>query len=316
MQASVCVAGNWRRGVASTADSGETWQVRTVPPLLSSPSEVAKLRFISPHDGWLYNHHAVLVTHDGGTTWTDDPHLPGALTIEAAGDDLWAIEGFCGYYYPCDYRLVSSADAGATWQPAIVPPAILGGLGGSVGLIKAGPQDAWIVSVTGKGSAALIGTHDGGATWDDLTLPCSGFEGLPAVAATDAAHLWLLCSGQPGAGNQAKWLYKSSDGGAQWRLVAETAWLERAGLRNLPTGGYARQLVATSDQKAFMGLGRGQLWMTRDGGQEWDCTGVPNEGDVGILDIFFIDDDHGWAATRTAIWRTADGGDTWERLAP
>jgi photosystem II stability/assembly factor-like uncharacterized protein len=304
MQGRVCADGTWRNMLAATQDGGQTWQT------VGSPAVAGVLRFANASDGWLLGE-TPLVTRDGGVTWTEDHQLQNAIALEVADGSVWVIQGRCDSSNQCEYLLLVSSDVGRTWQPAHVQPSIVGYV---PRLVRVGSRDAWIVSYAGKAHTHLLATHDGGMTWQDVPTPCSSFQSLPAFAPLDAARLWLLCSGQPGAGNQLKWLYASSDGGREWRRVPDTAWPGSADLGNLPTGGYIRALVVISDQRAFIGLGRNPLWATRDGGQTWDCVVVPNENDAGILGILFVDEQHGWAATQTAIWRTIDGGDTWERI--
>ena len=60
-----------------------------------------------------------------------------------------------------------------------------------------------------------------------------------------------------------------------------------------------------------MGLGRGGLIWTTDGGRTWRealsyLIANPFDGSVGP--IFFVDQRNGWVVTRIGIFRTADGG--------
>lgn len=316
MQGWICSEGHRQSALSATADGGQTWRVLHSPWMQrivsNEVSQTLALRFISPLNGYLLGEH-LLATHDAGETWAKVSALDNLIELEAVGDSIWAIQGPCRDLLHCEFRLLTSSDAGTSWQLADVQPPIIGGW---PRLVRVGSQTAWIISVTGKSSAALLATADGGATWQDLPIPCSGFEAPPDMAAVDAAHLWLLCSGMPGAGSQAKWLYVSSDGGRGWRLIADPLMAERPPFGNLFIYGYVRDLVAVSDERAFIGLGRGPLMMTRDGGLSWEPTAVPNVNDSGIWQVLFADDQHGWATTQTDIWRTTDGGDTWERLVP
>jgi photosystem II stability/assembly factor-like uncharacterized protein len=304
MRGQVCADGAWRDMLTATTDGGQTWQV------IGSLGMPGVLRFISREDGWLLGEH-VLVTRDGGASWAEDSALQDVHSLEAIGSDVWAIQGSCEAIGSCDYRLLMSSDAGRTWHSAPAePPAVRYG----ARLARAGLQDAWLLSGGGERPRALFATHDGGTTWQELTIPCTGFGSH--LVAVDAAHVWFLCSGLGGAGSEPKWLYASSDGGEEWQLVAETAWPGFMGIANLPLSGYAHHLAVVSPERAFIGLGRGSLLMTIDGGQSWTYPWIERETDVGITGIVFVDEEHGWAATRAAIWRTTDGGDTWERLAP
>jgi photosystem II stability/assembly factor-like uncharacterized protein len=277
------------------------------------PGVPGTLRFISPQDGWLLGESTMLVTRDGGATWAVDDQLHDVMALEAVDESVWAIEGHCESHDQCSRVFLVSDDFGHTWQPAPTQP-VLPGYGAR--LVRAGLQDAWISTGGGELPKYLFGTHDGGTTWHELTVPCQNWN--TQLAAVDASHLWFLCGSLPGGRTELKWLYASADGGTEWQLVRETGRGGLADLGNLPTVGHWVSFVATSPTRAFVGLYGDSLLVTTDGGQTWDCAVVPDgpDSELGILQVVFADEQHGWATTSTALWRTRDGGDSWERLAP
>jgi photosystem II stability/assembly factor-like uncharacterized protein len=310
-QIGACTGGQFQTGLARTSDGGDTWQS------LGSPSAVGQLRFVSLLDGWLLGPNPPLVTHDGGATWTEDAQLDGVVMIEAVDDSIWAARRHC-QDIDCDYELLNSSNRGITWQPMAAQPPLQGGRvlppmpGYRLQVARVGPRDAWVLSGGNEIPLAIFTTDDGGISWEALTLPCEGFAYF--LAAADAAHVWLLCSNVAGAGSATKFLYVSSDGGAEWHLIGDSAPLAEPGVHNLPMMGYVRDFVAVSSQRAFIGHARGILIMTRNGGSTWTAPQLGPLGD-GILQVVFVDEQHGWVALQDALWRTTDGGDTWERLA-
>jgi photosystem II stability/assembly factor-like uncharacterized protein len=311
MQGRVCSDGTWRNIVAATQDGGQTWRA------VSSPAATGVLRFVSPSDGWLIGE-STLSTHDGGVTWIEDPVLKGVVVLEAVGDSIWAVQERCQATYECDHELVVSSDRGATWKPMVAQPPLHGGRvlppmpGYRLQVTRIGLEDAWILSGGNSFPASVFVTHDGGATWQHVSVPsCTEWSYILATIHSD--RLWLLCSGLPSAGGQSKELYESLDEGTEWQLITGSATLTEPGHHNLPGRGYTSSFVAISERRAFMGLSRGGLVTTQDGGQIWRTVPLQDIGD-GIVQVVFVDQQHGWVATRTAIWRTTDGGDTWERI--
>ena len=67
-----------------------------------------------------------------------------------------------------------------------------------------------------------------------------------------------------------------------WHRVAETAYPNQDGARNLPMMGYIHGFAATSPTRAFLGLYGDSLLMTTDGGQTWDCAVAPQGADEEI----------------------------------
>jgi photosystem II stability/assembly factor-like uncharacterized protein len=103
-----------------------------------------------------------------------------------------------------------------------------------------------------------------------------------------------------------KWFYSSNDGGLTWNR-----WKEP------PSGGYLDDLAVVSVQRSFIGLGRGTLLGTLDGGLSWRDeidTRQANPADASGWRLLFLQQRYGWAALQNQIFRTQDGGETWELI--
>ena len=146
---------------------------------------------------------------------------------------------------------------------------------------------AYILATTQASPTALVHwqlsfTADSGATWTSRLVPCGGPFALGAeVAASSTDDLWLLCGSQASAGEQSKQLFRSSDGGATWSLVAAAVLGAPAQAsvppNPLPLAGYIapftighRNLAVASPETAWLFPSRAVLYITSDGGASWD----------------------------------------------
>lgn len=152
-----------------------------------------------------------------------------------------------------------------------------------------------------------------------------------AAAAGD--NVWLLC--ERGA------VLRSTDMGAKWETT------------RIDTDGKLRDIAFLDEKRGVIAADAGTLWMTADGGRTWTArkldtadpltsvTAVgerlwvggyggtvfhspdagatwvrqPTSATRAINDIFFLDENHGWAVGWVGlILRTADGGRTWQEV--
>jgi photosystem II stability/assembly factor-like uncharacterized protein len=152
-----------------------------------------------------------------------------------------------------------------------------------------------------------------------------GAGGQLALSGTD--DLWLVCGGGASGGSQAKILYRSSDGGASWKVAAATPQppgeppvTPSAG--SLPLQGYVapysvghKTLAVLSATDAWLFPTGGVVLATTDGGGDWTPVTQLQRADFGsggAGNITFIDADHGWVAEfGVGVWQTVDAT-TWE----
>jgi photosystem II stability/assembly factor-like uncharacterized protein len=118
---------------------------------------------------------------------------------------------------------------------------------------------------------ALLATSDGGQTWRTRASPCTQAVAAGALIDLVTPSLgWIVCLGQPGAGNEEKAVFSTTDGGRSWSAGASAVNCPR---RNLHGGlggyGYPAGIAFAADGFGILWESRGTLYVTRDRGIHW-----------------------------------------------
>jgi photosystem II stability/assembly factor-like uncharacterized protein len=147
----------------------------------------------------------------------------------------------------------------------------------------------------------------------------NSLEGRPLVPgpsfALNADVEWQLCLGGVAAGNGEKYLFHTTDGGVDWKLISQTTLgnpTPQPGVGELPNGNGVVQILFLDDTHGWMGMNSPgyNLWRSQDGGVTWtSITAIPPA--VPVTSITFSDPMHGTAVTPEGDWTTSDGGVTW-----
>lgn len=163
-------------------------------------------------------------------------------------------------------------------------------------------------------SGTVLRTTDGGAIWQQLTIPGTAtldFRDIDAISETTAYTLSI----GPGPASR---IYKTTDAGAHWTLQFQNddpkAFFDAMAFWDADRG------LAISDSVD----GRFVIITTRDGGRTWTRVApgalppaLPGEGAFAGsgTNIAVMNGNRAWigtgAATRARMLRTADGGRTW-----
>lgn len=173
-----------------------------------------------------------------------------------------------------------------------------------------------VYMVGNHGRLALLETRDGGKTWKRQRPPCQSMAALTDLVTARSA--WLMCLGQGGAGNESKALYRTTDGGKHWQLLAHVPLTGGRVQGGIQSYGYPQGMAFTRDGLGILWESRGTLYVTRDGGKHWTAKPklVQPEVDFGKGGAVFS---HGRAfvlvargASRPArLLETQDYGHTW-----
>jgi photosystem II stability/assembly factor-like uncharacterized protein len=127
------------------------------------------------------------------------------------------------------------------------------------------------VAVRNHDALLLLATTDGGRTWRRRPSPCTQALAFSALADLVTPALgWIVCLGEPGAGNESKAVYRTTDGGRHWHVGAEEVnWPRPRFHGGIESYGYPFGISFAPDGFGILWESRGTLYVTRDGGSRW-----------------------------------------------
>jgi photosystem II stability/assembly factor-like uncharacterized protein len=315
--------GTWGIAIRQTVDGGAIWTPLPAPDVQpgfkmdfrsSDPNLVSQIRFVNGKTGWIFGP-GLFYTQDGGKVWHPVVFSGAVVALEPGvpGKPIWAIAQVCLQIPDCTTQLFqASPDRPDQWSPVSYIPV----LHPVLAFIRPDSQDGYILSNVSNESfqVSLISTHDEGQSWTSVSTGCISEQ--PLLAASDRSHLFLLCSGMPGAGNQSKQFYTSTDGGETWNLIQNPNagnTLGSYGYSNaLGSYGYSNALVFLTPKVGVLALGRSSLFTTQDGGRSWTWSSINNMRDASGWVLDAPGGQEIFAALWTTIYHSLDGGLTWQ----
>jgi photosystem II stability/assembly factor-like uncharacterized protein len=118
---------------------------------------------------------------------------------------------------------------------------------------------------------ALFATSDGGQTWRRRASPCTQAVAAGALIDLVTPRLgWIVCLGQPGAGNEEKAVFRTTNGGQSWSAGASAVTYPRRDVHGGLGGyGYPAGIAFAADGFGILWESRGTLYVTRDRGLHW-----------------------------------------------
>jgi photosystem II stability/assembly factor-like uncharacterized protein len=277
---------------------------------------------------WMMTGSGLLVSSDGGATWSDatptgvNLGVFGTLPIFCAldGSDAWlaAVTATDQYGEPAQVGVWQTSDGGRSWTRSATVPDPSEAIPMAIQFVDA--DHGWLLmGLIGMArSALLFGTDDGGATWIQLAGTWAGT--LDFVSATQG---WLAF---PGGAAGDEGVYATTDGGKTWTLTSAT-FLAPVGGEYMTLDGF-RFLslslgIAATNSGEWGAVGEFEVWMTSDGGASWQevgswpastTTSVSCAFDVISAAVWVVLDCNSTDSSVTALDWTVDGGADWTTL--
>jgi photosystem II stability/assembly factor-like uncharacterized protein len=338
---SVCEA--W---VDATADGGERWQaqpafvayqaadnVKTALPESQVPNPdrlgADGLVFMSAEDGWAYGP-GLFVTHDGGREFRRLNVSSPVLGVVASGGRVWVLEQRClpanqsndgGWPSKCDRSVLLSGPVGGDSLSPVggqIPgfPLAPGAMDGSQFPTEIVHANSILAVLAGP--YGLDVTNNGGRTWRRASYPCKGMYGgnvvssgwgPGSVAMDPTGSIWLVCAGEPGAGQQPKQLWRSLNNAKTWLGPYPLSW-----------SGYADTIYPVSSTVAWNYGSRAPVLRSTNGGHTWKALleSVFNDAEGGPAAFSAIGTQDAWAIPSdqvpTEVLRTTNGGRSWQSV--
>ncbi len=219
---------------------------------------------------------------------------------------------------------------GTTWEPVFDAEGSY-----SIGCISIDPNDPLTVWVgTGENVGGrhvgygdgVYRSQDGGKTWTNMGLKDSQHIGKIVIDPRDSNVVYVAAQGPLWSAGGERGLYKTSDGGKNWKLILSAGEYTGANEVHLdprnPDVVYAVLHQRFRNVAALMNGGpESGIHKSTDGGETWRelTEGLPKEdkGKIG-LSISPVDPDVVYAtielAQRTGgLWRSTDAGASWEK---
>lgn len=222
-----------------------------------------------------------------------------------------------------------TTSAGASWTPVFDDQPLLNI--GSVAIQQSNPDVVWVG--TGEGNprnsmnlgGGIFKTLDGGRSWKLMGLEKTICIYRVRIDPTNPDVVYAAAIGNPYAPHPEKGVWKTTDGGENWRQILKVN--DSTGCGELimdpsnPNKLIANmwQFYRTPYSSKSGGAGSG-LYITVDGGKNWKKLskkdGLP-DGELGRIGIAFAPSLQGRAyakveATKNGLYRSDDGGFTWQ----
>jgi photosystem II stability/assembly factor-like uncharacterized protein len=255
-------------------------------------------------------------TADGGKTWkirwrgTGVSYVATVPGTREAWAQIWP-KSVC---IDCPGLMIRSRDSGRTWRRAGTAPSRPSFPSRQVGFAMRSRQ---------ANSGPLMKTTNGGRSWRRVGAPCrrgwGGYAWSAALSFVSPRRGWLICTGQPGAGNQSKALYTTANGGVTWKRLLNVYFEPaRNQLGGLQRAGYPHGISFTGNGRGLLWSDRGSTFRTRDGGRHWLPVRATRHEEQAGLSGWQVNDRVGYLLLQVnarrygwRLLRTENGGRTW-----
>ncbi len=266
-----------------------------------------QLRFADANDGWAWADRGDLdlwSTHDGGVKWTQValPAVPADDTVS----DVEAAAGHAQAVFDGTPNNVIASDPVHTDDWVVSPTTLTAGAGPvpSAQIVLQGSV-GWVVEVD---RVVISGARLINGAWTPWAPPCLTTEGPIVLAASDAAHVVVVCDegGWGGPTPSVRALF-SDKGGSTFQLLAPS----------LPQSSYG-PIASPDPGDVVMGSSNGNLLASFNFGVTWATVYSPSaiSTSFGWTYLGFTTPVQGVAISAGGqLFMTYDGGHHWVPVA-
>ncbi|MGB9667195.1 MAG: WD40/YVTN/BNR-like repeat-containing protein [Candidatus Cryosericum sp.] len=274
-----------------------------------------------------------------------------AMTQPADLSAITMVDSKSGWVLTKDDQIFRTADGGATWTDVSIFQAPMSGQTAPVaGACFLDEKTAFVAVNAGTDNqpqVAVYRTSDGGATWDRASITTklewekNDIGGL-MVSFPDASNGYLMITGTPGAGQMAKSLYRTTDGGKTFAFSGDITGMTDASGKMSGVAGYPTGMTFATPEVGYVTCSYSAytfvlMFKTTDGGLNWKLFSLPvpsayaglspatdyyadayapvffgSERKDGIIMLDFVRNGAQMTQTHTMqCYSTTDGGDTW-----
>lgn len=310
------------QGVAQTAQTAQTPPARPAVParVTPPPAQAARPPMLASVDPALFNglRYRLVGPSRGGrvTTVTGVPSQPRTFYMGVASGGLFR-----------------TTDSGATWVP-ITDGKVPLGSSGSIAVADSDPKIIYYGTgsdgvrsnvSTGRG---MYKTTDGGETWKFAGLYNAGQIGAVRIHPTNPDIVWVAAVGDIFKANAERGVFKTTDGGQNWRKVLFVS--DGVGAMDVelqpgnPTVVYAwMSRLERKPWTIISGSREGGFYKSTDGGEKFAkiASGLPGELiGKGNLAVTAAKPDRIYALVEAkpdgGFYRSDDAGQTWALVNP
>jgi photosystem II stability/assembly factor-like uncharacterized protein len=322
-----------------------------------TPLNIISIHMLDASQGWAVGqvdtdlNDRILFTYDGGETWQDrtpyaalstaSPEGLSAVTAFGSAQNAWVAYAAISPQSPQSQALIwITHNGGLSWQTG----AVLDLAGATQGYYQPGflgflpdQQHGWILVHLGAGMShdyvAIFTTSDGGQTWQRMVDPQKDSD---LMACTKSALVFSTDQIAWLAGNcpglmPALFLYRSTDGGHSWSLIAPPPPVGQPS--DFFSGsqfacGISNWVYTASRDLMFLlrcdnfnqNLTLSWLYSSHDSGLTWEAYSIP----VPFAEVSFRTKGEGWLlgafkndpSANQELYHSIDSGRSWTPVLP
>ena len=217
------------------------------------------------------------------------PKRAAVMTQPQSFSQITLIDKNTGWALTKNGQILRTTNGGATWADVSISQTPLPvQVPSTIGTCFLDGQTAFVATNAGTDNQPQIvvyRTSDKGSTWDSTNIVTKldwekGDIGGVKISFADASNGYLMITGTPGAGQMAKSLYRTTDGGKTFSFVRDiTGMTDAAGTMN-GIAGYPTGMTFSTPQTGYVTCFYSAytfvlMFKTTDGGTTWKLWSLP-----------------------------------------